>query len=108
MDAIENRLAHELELLDSLTARYAGPSPPSQLETEEALQRGFASLMALEAKLQGAQHRAGPVDAERFDDRERLSRWIGALREAIATLRKRTEPVGSSFLSPGFVLPADR
>jgi hypothetical protein len=106
----EDRLLDAEEQLRALADRCRVEKPPTRRAVEEALERGSARLIALEARLQKAQ-----VGADSGDDRpehrrvcDELAKRIGALRATVTEVRQGAASDDSSFLAAGFVLPADR
>ena len=100
----------EVDLLNRLTARCDGESPPSRHEVEVALELGFASLMSLEAQLRILEEQA-PQTQRRLSGgamTDRLMVQIDALRNALADLRSRTNLDHPPGLELGFVLPVKR
>jgi hypothetical protein len=97
---------NEVELLTLLRQRCRGAKPPPADEIEQALERGSARLMALEAEMQLVESRRSS-DRPGADARaaESLSAQIVALRQALAEVRERTRTMSSDRLV-GFVLPA--
>lgn len=73
-------------------------------DIEDALERGFGLLMAMEASLQ-----PGIADAHWPDlDRRRLVDCIERLRQLLTELRLLASPEGQSKIGYGFVLPTCR
>jgi hypothetical protein len=100
----------ETQLLRALIKSCRGPSPPSRTTVEEALEKGFGRLMALEGRLQQRQasHTAGARGSEMQSHDDGLVEEIQILREALDELRTRTTSGAISPLAGGFVLPRGR
>jgi len=98
------------EALRSLRARCGGAAGPSASEVEQALESGFGSLMALEARLQEVQttarSKSRAVDEEH--SAQQLVDEINVLRDALTELQAATSSDVTSPLAAGFVLPRRR
>lgn len=92
--------------------RCAGPSAPSAVEIEDALERGFGRLISLEARLQRLSKGiadAGPeCDSDSAEDPQALEQEIASLRDALEDLRDRSNPSPGAPLALGFVFPSNR
>ena len=102
----EARSSISIEQLDALAARFHSSHKPSELEVQDALERGFGCLMSLEARLQrmrkqtdGNQRRGEPVTSQLLDE-------IESLRDALTNLRAVSRSDANSWLSQGFILPS--
>jgi hypothetical protein len=99
----QRKASAEIGLLHALSERCTGQSPPSLALVEEALERGSAELISLEAAVRSTQ---ASTDDEHREDEELLSE-VEMLRAALADLRQavssRTGPV-----VPGFVFRSRR
>ena len=82
--------------LRALAQRCDTADVPTHDQIEDALERGFAALISLEALLQR-------VDWGELE----LEQRIASLRAALERLRGRATPEMSSSLAQGFVLPRD-
>jgi hypothetical protein len=108
-DAPKLQASSEVERLRSVRARCGGTAGPSASEVEQALESGFASLMALEARLQGVQTaaRTSTGDAEREErPAQQLLEEINVLQDALTDLQAATSSDATSPLPDGFVLPS--
>ena len=90
--------------LATLTARLGTPCQPSELEVQEALERGLGHLMSLEARQRLERRRS----AESQAPRAQLTEEIDLLREALTKLRTVSQRGPTSWETQGFVLPAPR
>jgi hypothetical protein len=107
VDAQEPRFASETELLLDVVARYSGPSVPTDVEVYDALERGFARLMFLEAQLRDRSVGGGDAASVTSGEQDELQRRIECLRSALSALRSRTLSEHTSPLAlGGFVLPS--
>jgi hypothetical protein len=108
-DARKLQASSEVELLRSVRGRCGSAAGPSASEVEQALESGFASLMALEARLQGVQT-AARTRAYRAEDEERSAQQLleetNVLRDALTELQAATSSDATSPLTAGFVLPS--
>jgi hypothetical protein len=105
VDGGQSRLAPETQLLEDVTARCGGPAAPTELEVYEALERGSARLVFLEAQLRHRNATRPEHASGAFPDLEDLCGRIARLREALAALRTRTTCETTSQLAlGGFVL----
>jgi hypothetical protein len=102
--AIEDRILEDGRRMHALADRCRTDTPPDELAVEQALERGFASLIDLEAQLRRAQRGTGDEPSRQENE---LLRGIEALRAAITELRRHTMPERSAAFTSGFVLPAD-
>ena len=102
------------EALRALSVRCAGPSAPSAVEIEDALERGFGRLISLEARLQRLRRGIADAGSERDSgshsgaDQEALEQEIASLRDALEDLRGRSAPSPGAPLALGFVFPSKR
>jgi hypothetical protein len=97
--------SRELDSLRRLSARLRAGDRPPQMEIEQALEAGFARMIALEAELgraRGATERVSE-DAGAND----LLREISALRDVLTELRTLSGPPGPARIGYGFVLPRE-
>jgi chromosome segregation ATPase len=101
----------EVADLRSLADRLGAAPAPADREVEQALERGFGRLIALEASLQRMQGTLARSTAER-EGREgelnSLRNKIEMLREALTEVRRLYPADRSPAMPPGFVLPLDR
>jgi hypothetical protein len=113
----ENLICEDVEHLQSLAERCGRGTPPAKLEVEEALERGLASLMALQARLYEESELAdeeseladgGPELTPIRPVRAELLARAEVLRRAVTELRRRATAADSCYLASGFVLPAKR
>ncbi len=98
--------------LRALSARCADPDPPSSAEVEDALERGFARLIVLEATLQRLtttpEASESTPDGGHSSSLEELMEEIGSLHDALEDLRGRTTEWPAAPLALGFVFPTGR
>ncbi len=104
--SVEVTSLQELAELRRLAARLHAHLDMPGLEVQDALERGFARLMSLEAELQQLRKETTASPSAMLEER-RLLLWIEALRDALSELRELTSDDQESWRIHGFVLPAN-
>jgi hypothetical protein len=96
LDQLPSSLSNEL---GSLLERLDSGAAPAQAEIEDALERGFACLVALEAELQRKLSGRYP-DATEEPSPDKLRATIDSLRGLLTGVRERTQtaPLGLGFV----------
>jgi hypothetical protein len=87
-----------------LAARMRAGEVPPGLELEHVLERGFGSLIHLEAQLQKAKRAAG--DAASMAQADALQHQIDILRDALIDVQALSTTEGPPRNGYGFVLPS--
>jgi hypothetical protein len=108
MSASARQLASSIGVeLEALASRCEDGSTLPVLVVQDALERGFASLISLEACVHRLRRRADVIEQKLGDasSRDELEQQIGSLRQALKRLESLAVPEPSAPLALGFVLP---
>lgn len=102
-----SRSADQVGLIARMSVRIRAGEALARIEVEQVLERGFGSLMQMEAQLQSVRRGPGGGTDPPAPGAEELQHSIVSLRDALSELRTLSGPDDVPRIGYGFVLPGD-